>query len=45
MNSKLLEVKNLAASFKTERGLMKAIDGISFYAQENEILGIVGESG
>ncbi len=45
MSSKLLEVKNLAASFKTERGLMKAIDGISFYAQENEILGIVGESG
>ena len=40
-----MEVKNLATSFKTERGVMKAIDGINFCANRNEILGIVGESG
>ncbi len=45
MSEKILEVNNLATSFKTERGLMKAVDGISFYANKNEILGIVGESG
>lgn len=45
MGEKILEVKNLATSFKTERGVMKAIDGINFCANRNEILGIVGESG
>ena len=45
MNEKILEVKNLATSFRTERGTMKAIDGINFYTNANEILGIVGESG
>lgn len=45
MGEKILEVKNLATSFKTERGVMKAIDGINFCANKNEILGIVGESG
>lgn len=45
MKEKILEVKNLATSFKTERGVMKAIDGINFCANKNEILGIVGESG
>ena len=45
MGEKILEVKNLATSFKTERGVMKAIDGINFSANRNEILGIVGESG
>lgn len=38
-------MKNLATSFKTERGIMKAIDGINFCTNKNEILGIVGESG
>jgi peptide/nickel transport system ATP-binding protein len=41
----ILEVKNLTTSFKTERGVMKAIDGINFHVNANEILGIVGESG
>jgi peptide/nickel transport system ATP-binding protein len=41
----ILEVKNLTTSFKTERGVMKAIDGINFRVNANEILGIVGESG
>lgn len=42
---KILEVKNLSTSFKTERGLLKAIDGVSFEVYKGEILGVVGESG
>lgn len=45
MNEKILEVKNLTTSFKTERGVMKAVDGVSFHTNKGEILGIVGESG
>lgn len=45
MNEKILEVENLTTSFKTERGIMKAVDGVSFYTKKGEILGIVGESG
>ena len=44
MQQTILEVKNLTTSFKTERGVMKAIDGINFRVNANEILGIVGES-
>ena len=43
--TKLLDIENLATSFKTERGIMKAVDGITFQVNHNEILGIVGESG
>lgn len=42
---KILEVRNLSTSFKTERGIMKAIDGVSFHVNKGEILGMVGESG
>jgi len=42
---KILEVKNLSTSFKTERGLLKAISGVSFEVYKGEILGVVGESG
>lgn len=41
----LLKVDNLATSFKTERGIMKAVDGVTFHVDKGEILGIVGESG
>jgi len=41
----LLEVKNLKTQFKTERGLVKAVDGISYHIDEQEIVGLVGESG
>jgi len=45
MAEKILEVNGLTTSFKTERGLMKAVDGMSFHVDKGEILGVVGESG
>ncbi len=41
----LLNVKNLKVMFKTDGGLVKAVNDVSFYLQEGETLGIVGESG
>ncbi len=41
----VLEVKNLAVTFQTYAGTIYAVNGISFTAEKNETLVIVGESG
>lgn len=41
----LLEVKNLKKYFKTGRGMLHAVDGISFTLDKGRTLGVVGESG
>jgi oligopeptide/dipeptide ABC transporter ATP-binding protein len=41
----LLEVKDLAVEFPTDRGPVRPVDGVSFHVQPSEILGLVGESG
>jgi len=45
MVEKLLEVKDLKTYFHTFKGIVKAVDGVSFKLNKGEILGIVGESG
>ncbi|HRG91281.1 MAG TPA: ABC transporter ATP-binding protein, partial [Chitinophagales bacterium] len=41
----LLEVKNLVTEFKTDEGIIKAVNDVSFTLHRGETIGIVGESG
>lgn len=41
----ILEVDKLITSFETERGLLRAVDQVSFSVPEGKTVGIVGESG
>lgn len=41
----LLEVRNLSVAFETARGLVRAVDNVSFTIDRNEALGVLGESG
>jgi len=45
MAEKILEVKDLAISFKTQYGILHAIRGVTFELHKGETLAIVGESG
>lgn len=45
MGNTLLEIKHLKTYFHTFKGVVKAVDDVSFSLDKGEILGIVGESG
>ncbi|MCL2226978.1 MAG: ABC transporter ATP-binding protein [Oscillospiraceae bacterium] len=42
---RLLTVSGLSTEFRTERGVVKAVNNVSYHIDGGEILGIVGESG
>ncbi|MEA4919678.1 MAG: ABC transporter ATP-binding protein [Clostridiaceae bacterium] len=45
MAETLLEIKNLKKYFKTKKGMLHAVDDVSFAINKGETLGLVGESG
>ncbi|MBY9002738.1 MAG: ATP-binding cassette domain-containing protein [Candidatus Lokiarchaeota archaeon] len=44
-DGKLIQIKNLKTYFYTEEGIVKAVDGASFDIYEDEVIGLVGETG
>ena len=45
MSKPLISVENLTLSFKTDEGLVTAVNNVSFELAPGEVLGLVGESG
>lgn len=43
--SRVLTVQDLKTYFHTKKGVVKAVDGVSFSLEKGQIFGIVGESG
>ena len=41
----LLDVRDLRTHFKTDDGIVKAVDGVDFQVERGQTVGIVGESG
>mgnify|MGYP005650393605 CR=1 FL=1 len=41
----ILDVKNLKISFRTDEGIVTAVDGVNFSVSKGKTLGLVGESG
>src|SRR5712691_8265495 len=41
----LLEIRDLHVSFRTEAGVVRAVDGLSLTVHTDDVVGIVGESG
>ena len=42
---RLIEVKNLTLKFRTDEGLITAVEDVSFSLNRGEVMGLVGESG
>ncbi|QQR91481.1 MAG: ABC transporter ATP-binding protein [Myxococcales bacterium] len=45
MDSPLLDIQNLAVDFRTDEGVLRAVDGVSFRVNKGSVVGVVGESG
>ena len=45
MSEKLLEVKNLEVQYKTDKAIVRAVNGISLTLDRGETIGLVGETG
>ena len=45
LKEELLTVQGLVSGFETDRGLIRAVDGISFEIKKGKTTGVVGESG
>ena len=44
-NETILEIKDLKITFKTDEGIVTAVDGVNFTVRRGKTLGLVGESG
>ena len=45
MPEPVLDVRDLSVSFRTEEGVVRAVDNLSLSLGQGEVVGVVGESG